>query len=262
MLKNHLVVPFFFALLFVFCSEALASPAQNERFVIRSLRTLHSAQMTYNATSGGGNYGTLQNLVQADLIDSALATGLKYGYSYQIITTDWSAAIPSTAATLRITATPLGYRKTGRRSFFIDESGVLRGADKSGAAATIADPEIQYECLPHEECAIADLRTLHSAEITYSATVGNGNYASFTQLRAEGLISAALATGSRNGYNFTYQTVDRISGVSESSFKLWATPITYGVTGRRSFYIGINGVLRGADKKGGLADENDPPINN
>lgn len=258
MSKRLLGAPFLFSLLCVICVEAFASPAQNERFVIHSVRNLHSAQMTYSATFGDGNYGTFQNLVEAGFIDSSLASGLKYGYTFQLFATNASAGTP---ATLRITATPLNYRKTGRRSFFIDESGVLRGADKMGAAATVSDPEIEGECLPREECAIANLRILHSAEVTYSATIGNGNYASFKQLRAESLISASLATGSLNGYNFTYQTTDLIPGASEASFKLWATPITYVVTGRRSFYIGTNGVIHGADKNGGLADENDPPLN-
>jgi hypothetical protein len=40
-----------------------------------------------------------------------------------------------------ITATPTGYPKQGRRSFFIDETGVLRGADLGGKSATAStDP--------------------------------------------------------------------------------------------------------------------------
>jgi hypothetical protein len=257
MLKKNLSIPFIFSLLFAFCFEASASPpAQNEKFVIHSLRALHSAQITYNATSGNGNFGTFQNLEQANLIDSALATGLKYGYNYQIFTTVWSAGMP---ATLRITATPQRYRKTGRRSFYIDESGVLRGSDKNGAAATVFDPEIEYECAPREECVITSLRTLHSAQVTYAATSGNGNYASFRQLYDVSLINSTLADGAAYGYNFTYLTIDRTATTS-ASFKLWAVPINYGVTGIRSFYIGTDGVIYGADKNGGLADENDPPI--
>lgn len=258
MSKKILAIPFIFALLFAFCSEASAyPPAQNERFAIRSLRNLHSAQITYFSTTGNGNYGTFQNLIQAELIGSALATGLKYGYSFQIVTT---ARTSTTPAAFYVSARPLGYRKTGKRSFYIDEAGVLRGADKNGAAATVADPEIQDECVPYEQCAIDNLRRLHGAQTTYAATLGSGNFGSFNQLRAAGLISASLATGSSSGYNYSYLIVDRVPGVSEASFKLWAVPITYGVTGIGSFYIDTSGVLRGADKNGELADENDPPI--
>ena len=39
-------------------------------------------------------------------------------------------------------ATPQSYRKTGRKSFYIDETGVMRGADKNGVTATNDDPPI------------------------------------------------------------------------------------------------------------------------
>ena len=256
MSKKLLVIPSLFFLLFTFCAEAFPSPAQNEKFAIRSLRTLHSAQVTYQATSGSGNFGTFQNLEQASLIDSALATGRKYGYDYQMVVT---AQTGTTPAKFYVSARPSSYRKTGRNSFYIDESGVLRGADKNGAAASMTDWIIDPDCVPYEECAISSVRTLYSAEITYAATIGNGNYASFTQLRQANLISPVLATGTRGGYTFTFNYTDATS-TTPAFFKLTATPIQYGATGRRSFYIDVKGVLRGADKNGAPADANDPPI--
>ena len=41
-----------------------------------------------------------------------------------------------------LAATPVEYGNAGRRSFYLDSKGVLRGADKHGAVATIDDPEI------------------------------------------------------------------------------------------------------------------------
>src|SRR5687767_15515591 len=47
--------------------------AANEASAISSLRTIHSAEVTYFATSGANtNYGDLAALGTADLIDSAL----------------------------------------------------------------------------------------------------------------------------------------------------------------------------------------------
>ena len=40
-------------------------------------------------------------------------------------------------------AIPLDYGKTGKRSFFIDKSGVVRGDDHDGGRATIADKPVQ-----------------------------------------------------------------------------------------------------------------------
>ncbi len=232
---------------------------QNERFVVRALQTLHAAQMTYQATGGNGNYGSLSDLHQAQLIDSVLASGFKYGYGFQIFTV---ARVGTTPAAFFVTATPIGYRKTGRRSFFINETGETRGADKNGAAATVGDPvldvcqELGYS---NERCAIADLRILHNAQITYGATIGNGNYGSFQQLYAANLISSTLAIGSLHGYDFACLTIGATS-VTPAFFAFRATPTFYGVTGRQSFYIDVSGVLRGADKNGAPADENDPPI--
>jgi len=255
MSKKPYAVSFAFFLLLVFCSATLAySPAHNERFVIRSLRSVVGAQATYSATTGSGNYGSFQNLRQAQLIDAVLATGQKYGYYFQTTTVAATATMP---ARYYVTARPNRYRKTGVKSFYIDESGVLRGADKSGAAATASDPEIEYDCLPYEECAIANMRTLHSAEVTYSATIGSNSYGTFAELYAANLISASLADGSYHGYNFTCAINNQ---ATPASFNFSAVPINYGVTGRRSFYIGVDGVLRGADKNGEPADENDPPI--
>jgi hypothetical protein len=42
-----------------------------------------------------------------------------------------------------LTAVPVEYGKTGRLSFFLDDSGVLRGGDHAGGAATIADKPVQ-----------------------------------------------------------------------------------------------------------------------
>ena len=56
--------------------------AANEGSAMASLRTLHSAEATYQATRGEGKYGTLSELAAAGLIDLKLATGSKNGYSF------------------------------------------------------------------------------------------------------------------------------------------------------------------------------------
>lgn len=237
--------------------NALSYPyIQNERFAILALRTLHSAEATYNAISGNGDYGSLDNLRQAEFIDAVLASGNKYGYNFVVQTVSRTTNTP---ASFFVTATPRSYRKTGRKSFYIDTFGVIRGADRSGAAATANDPEINYECLPYEECAISDLRMLRNAQITYSATNGNGNYGSFIQLYEANLINSSLAAGSHHGYNFTYLTIASTSQ-TPAFFSLSAVPVIYGMTGRRSFYVDVSGIIRGADRNGAPATANDPPI--
>jgi hypothetical protein len=77
----------------------------------------------------------------AGLVDAELAQGMKAGYvfRYRIV----PASGESAESGFGLAATPTEYGKTGRRSFFLDPSGTLRGADKKGAVATITDPRIE-----------------------------------------------------------------------------------------------------------------------
>ena len=63
-----------------------------------------------------------------------------------------------TASRFNVTATPQIYGKTGKRSFYQDESGEVRGGDKNGGLPTVNDPIIET-CLSTEPCAIQALRT-------------------------------------------------------------------------------------------------------
>lgn len=258
-------IPRTLALLAVFGSVSLAGasyPASYyERFVIREMAQTHAAQMTFGATFGNGNFGSLADLHQANFIDAALASGNKHRYSFVMSVTPGSPGAP---ASFVLTATPHRYPKTGQRSFFIDTSGEMHGGDKNGGVATASDPYIDSCALwgtaDNERCAIQALRTLHGAESTFQVTYGNGNFGTLSQLGEAAFINRTLATGLIHGYSFTVTFVNLTPNVP-ASFKIYAIPQTYGTTGIRSFFIDTSGVLRGADKNGAPADENDPPIN-
>lgn len=265
MSKNRFAVSFIFSLLLAFCFAIPAKTnykrnqypaAQNEKFVIRSLVAIHSAQITYQVAYANGNYGTFENLRQADLVDSVMATGDKYGYRFTIFKTDYTA---TAAAGFYITATPRLYRKTGRNSFYIDEKGEIFGADKNGEAANASDPLIDSCFSGNERCAIRELRNIGGAEATYATTNNSGNYGTFNQLYNAGLISRNLAVGARYGYLFVSE-VYPATATMPASFKIRATPANYGVSGVRSFYIDESGIIRGADKHGAYANADDPPI--
>lgn len=226
----------------------------NERFVIKAMAGLSGAQATYQATSGNGNYGSLGELYAAGLIDSAIATGRKYGYIFEIATA---------SNTYVISATPVAYRKTGLRSYYIDQRGVLFGENLFGLPANPANAHYIDTCAlfginDNERCTIAAMRTLHAAQMTYAATVGGGQYADlFATLHNAGLIDMILATAGKHGYNFEMLV---LSG-PPWSFQIWAVPHSYGTSGVRSFYVDATGVVRGRDRSGGNADQNDPPVN-
>jgi hypothetical protein len=108
----------------------------NEAGAISSLRTLFSAEATYQATAGNGEYGTIEELGKEKLIDYVLAEGHRYGYRFRLRREKIS---PESPASLEIVAVPQTYGRTGRRSFYLDETGVIRAADKNGAEASPTD---------------------------------------------------------------------------------------------------------------------------
>lgn len=82
----------------------------------------------------------------ADFLPADLAAGSGGGYNFRY------AIVPSNivgddsdrdkAAGFVLAATPSEYGKDGKRSFYLDSNGILRGADKHGQVATSTDPKI------------------------------------------------------------------------------------------------------------------------
>ncbi len=114
-----------------------ARRAANEGAAIKAVRTLHAAEQTYQATYGNGSYGSLAELQSGSLITPELASGVKSGYRFKVEVFEPSKGIPATFA---VTAVPTEYGSTGRRSFFVDESGVIRGEDNNGLEANKSTP--------------------------------------------------------------------------------------------------------------------------
>ena len=79
-----------------------------------------------------------------------------------------------------------------------------------GIIAAIAIPNLlAARRSANEGSAVSALRSYHSAQATYQATTGNGNYAgvpfstnAFTVLAANRLIDAKLGSGTKAGYTF------------------------------------------------------------
>jgi hypothetical protein len=75
---------------------------------------------------------------------------------------------------------------------------------------------------------------------------------------AAGIVDSDLATGIKNGYAFRYVVVGSSSSGAPAKFELAATPLKYGRTGRRSFFIDVTGAMHGADRQGAMASDRDP----
>ena len=118
-----------------------ARRSANEGSAVSSLRTVHGAQATFQATTGNGNYagsnaaaGDTVGLVElntAGLIDANLGSvaGQKSGYAFLMNNFDFStAAANPNPATFAIQAKPTsfaGLTATGTRNFGISTDGVL-----------------------------------------------------------------------------------------------------------------------------------------
>ncbi|PYU05994.1 MAG: hypothetical protein DMG33_09490 [Acidobacteria bacterium] len=77
---------------------------------------------------------------------------------------------------------------------------------------------------------------------------------------AAGLVDAELAAGSKSGYTFRYVIVGASAVGAPARYALAATPLVYGTTGRRSFFVDENGFIHGADRQGALAGPSDPRV--
>jgi hypothetical protein len=113
-------------------SEAQQTPLQtNEAIAKSALRSVAVAEASFQASKGSG-YGTLDALLAEGLVSKELVQ--KYGYTIELTASgDKFEAI----------AIPVEYGRTGKLSFFIDESGVLRAGDHGGGAATVADQPVR-----------------------------------------------------------------------------------------------------------------------
>ena len=110
-------------------SEAL--PASNEAVARSIVQTVAGAEATFKSTEGNNGYGSVDQLVSAGLLSKD--TLERYGYKIEVT---------ASGDKFEITAVPLEYGKTGKLSFFIDESQILRGGDHGGGAATVADQPV------------------------------------------------------------------------------------------------------------------------
>ena len=114
--------------------------AANESSAIGSVRTLGTAQATYQSTRGRGKdfSVSLAALNTEGLIDSALSSGAKSGFAFTCVGVAATATAPSYFDT---TAQPQssGTFGTGNRSFYSNETFVIYALD-GGTAPTAAFP--------------------------------------------------------------------------------------------------------------------------
>lgn len=111
--------------------------AANEGSAQSSLRAIHSAEATYQSTTGGGTYGTMANLMGVALIDSVLGSGSKSGYNFVIVDLSGTGALAQFGATA-VPSTTSGVGQSGTRRFAMSHAGLMRCDATLTAPANVA----------------------------------------------------------------------------------------------------------------------------
>ena len=104
---------------------------QNEGMAVGVMHTIAYVQEQYKKDKGAGSYGTLEQLIAVDLLPKDLIENSGYKFE-MMVTGDKFEAF----------ATPAEYGKSGKMSYFIDQTRILRGADRNGASASSSDPPV------------------------------------------------------------------------------------------------------------------------
>ena len=119
--------------------------------------------------------------------------------------------------------------------------------------AAIAIPSfLRSRMAANESAAVASLRTVNTAQISYNSAYPSVGYA--TSLSVLGgssctppsstsacLIDANLAGGQRSGYNFT---LSNVSGTPNSAYNIIAAPVVWNYSGIRYFCSFADAVVR------------------
>lgn len=248
----------------------------NETAIIASLRALATAQAIFREADKDGDgqldYGTLLELYKANLIDGGLGSGEKNGYRFQL--TLGSASDKAGLHSWSLVAVPTKKGESGERSFFIDQSTVIRVSE--GEAASVnskrldavksvderegeeADLKEGGSIKENESAAIQSLKLLKGAQRSFRLKDKDGdgtlNYGSLKALHKAGLIDRTLGEGTRMGFVFTLRLGSVGDKKGEYLYAVEVAPLKIGVSGIRSFYLDQTGVIRVSEKGPATAD--------
>jgi len=107
--------------------------AVNEASAITTVRSVLNAETLYVTTVGSGKYASMGSLVTGMLVDTVVGSSTKDGYVFAI-------SLGAADASFVIDARPTGYLNSGIRSFFADETAVIRYTTADSAATSSSRP--------------------------------------------------------------------------------------------------------------------------
>ena len=113
-------------------SQSKPSPLQANEGMATEYSLFNPVQ-SGNFKTTNGSYGTLEQLMSKSFVSKEMVEN----HGYNIL-------VSVSGNAFQAVAVPIEYGRTGRLSFFIDESGILRAGDHGGGAATASDDPVNY----------------------------------------------------------------------------------------------------------------------
>jgi len=107
--------------------------AANEASAITTVRHVLTAEALYVTTVGSGKYGSMATLVSGMLVDQVIGSSTKDGYVFSI-------SLGPADTSFALDARPTGYLNSGIRSFYSDETAVIRYTTANSAATSSDTP--------------------------------------------------------------------------------------------------------------------------
>ncbi|MFL6256859.1 MAG: DUF3352 domain-containing protein, partial [Pyrinomonadaceae bacterium] len=104
----------------------------NETMTVYALNRIAGAQSAYKDGKKNGRFGTFEELIAEELLEKTFLENGEYKFELEV-----------TGDKFEVSATPKTYGKTGRRSFILDQTGTVRGADHKGQPAKSDDPAVE-----------------------------------------------------------------------------------------------------------------------
>jgi type IV pilus assembly protein PilA len=137
--------------------------------------------------------------------------------------------------------------------------------------AAIAIPNLlRSKMAANEASAVGSLRSINTAEVTYSSTYPTTGFGTLVQLSYGGacatasaanacLIDDTLAAGTKSGFKFA---ASNLTGTPVSTYSVNADAITPGSSGARAFFTNQTGVIHVSPTAGGAtpATATDPAL--
>ncbi len=237
----------------------------------RILEEIHSAQMKYNNNASPHTYtGDLSCLASGNgggghpLVNGGVADGMYCGYNYAM---DVGAPDPNDSYwTWSCTAWPVSHGGDSVRTFYMDETGFIRGSDTAGAPGDIGLPFLCEDESEHDT-GINHCLSIAAGQTYYNNNSSPHTYTGDISCLASGngaggvsFISPQLSDGTGCYYVYQLGTGEPDLNGAIWSWSCTAWPIVYDSDSCGTFYIDETHVLRGSDLGGDPGDHTMPSI--